>query len=228
MDTKIWTDESDNYTKRAIELHNGRLYESSDKKQFADTAHQSISKFVKGPKAILDIGCAFGASIYALKDKFLQAKFYGIDPGKESIEIANKNLKSERIQFKNGFSHQLPYEDNTFDVIIFSMVLQWIPRIHLIQTISEVDRVLKKGGIVYIQEFLTNKPVTSQSKHDEEIYIFKDDYASFFTSFPWYKEVLREVKKSENGEDQQRNISIIKKYNISEVYTLKHGATEKK
>lgn len=228
MDTKIWTDESDNYTKRAIDLHHDKLYESNDKKEFVDVAYHTISKFVKEPKAILDVGCAFGASIYALKDKFLSTEFYGIDPGKKSIEIANENLKSERVYFINGFSHQLPYEDNKFDVIIFSMVLQWIPRRYLIQTLAEVDRVLKTGGVVFIQEFLTNKPVTSQSRHDEEIYIFKDDYASFFTTFPWYKEVLREVKQSEDGEDQQRNISIVKKYNISDVYTLKNGAVEKK
>ena len=146
MDTKIWTEESDNYTKRAIDLHDNDLYSSEDKIDFASNVINNITKYIKQPQNILDIGCAFGASINALKDSFTQANFFGIDPGKESVQIANKNLTNERISFTNGFSHDLPYEDNKFDVIIFSMVLQWIPRKNLIQTIAEVDRVLKSGG----------------------------------------------------------------------------------
>ncbi len=226
MDTKIWTDESDNYTQRAIALNGKDLYNNTDKIDFSNNVFNNISKFIQKPKNILDVGCAYGAGINILKDRFNEANFFGIDPGKESIQIANKNLSNERISFINGFSHNLPYENNKFDVIIFSMVLQWIPRKNLIRTISEIDRVLKVEGVVYIEEFLTNKPVTSASRHDYEIYIFKDNYASFFTAFPWFNEVYREVKKVEDGEDQQRNISILRKYKVDDVYTLKQGAVE--
>ncbi len=153
MDTKIWTDESDNYTQRAIELHGKNLYNNADIMEFSDNVVNTISKFIKQPKNILDVGCAFGASINALKDRFNKSSFFGIDPGKESIQIANKNLANDKISFVNGFSHELPYEDNKFDVIIFSMVLQWIPRKNLIRTISEIDRVLKVGGSVYTRIF---------------------------------------------------------------------------
>lgn len=81
--------------------------------------------------------------------------------------------------------------------------------------------------VVFIQDFLPNRPIVSKSRHDNEIYIFKDDYAKFFTLFPWFKEVYREVSLVNDGEDQQRNISIIKKYNIDDVYLLKDGAVEK-
>ena len=228
MDTKLWVEESDNYTARAIDLHGNNLYGSVDKAAFSKNAFEIISKFKAEPHAILDIGCAFGASIYALKEKFPETDFFGIDPGKESIQIAKKNLKGQNLHFTNGFSHELPYDDDKFDVVILSMVLQWIPRKYLIRTISEVDRVLKDGGIVYIQEFLTNKPVTSLSRHDDEIYIFKNDYASFFTAFPWLKEVYRELKEIEKGEDQQRYTSVVRKYAINEVYTSKTGAVESK
>ena len=227
MDTKIWTQESDNYTNRAIELHKGDIYKSLDRVKFSDTPFNIITKIINEPNSILDVGCSFGGSIYVLKDRFKSAFFCGIDPGKESIQIANKNLASKRISFTNGFSHNLPYEDNQFDIIIFSMVLQWIPRKHLIRTISEVDRVLQVGGVVYIQEFLPNKPIMSQSRHDEEIYIFKDNYPSFFTAYPWFKEVHKEVYEIENGESQQRHVSLIRKYDLAEVYELKKSAIER-
>lgn len=226
MDTKLWIEESDNYTSRAIETYGDAIYNSDDKSIIE--RFNNINNFIKNPQKILDIGCSYGASINGLKDFYKDSKFFGIDPGKESIEIAKKNLEDKRIKFKIGHSHELPYDDNQFDIIIISMVLQWIPRNLLIRTISEVDRVLKKKGIIYIQEFLTNKPVTSQSRHDKEIYIFKDDYSNYFEAFPWFKEVFKEVKEIENGEDQQRTVSIIRKYCISEAYTLKTAAKETK
>lgn len=146
MDTKIWTEESDNYTSRGMESEKGKIYDSSDRIEFANTAFENITKFVRHPNKILDIGCAFGASIYALKDKFPEAYFYGIDPGLKSIEMAKNKLPEQRFTFLNGFSDNLPFEDESFDVVIFAMVLQWIPRKKLIRTIAEANRVLKGGG----------------------------------------------------------------------------------
>ena len=80
---------------------------------------------------------------------------------------------------------------------------------------------------MFVQDFLPNRSVTSQSRHGDEIYIFTNEYAKYFTSFPWFQEVYREVSLINDGEDQQRNISIIKKYNIDDVYLLKDGAVEK-
>jgi len=54
-----------------------------------------------------------------------------------------------------------------------------------------------------------------------------DNYYSFFTAFPWFKEVYREVIQIENGENQSRNISVIRKYEMESVYTLKSRTKEK-
>ncbi|MEA3352851.1 MAG: class I SAM-dependent methyltransferase [Campylobacterota bacterium] len=227
MDTKIWTDESDNYTKRAQDI-NSDMFCLKNSEQHSKNIKEIIDRYTTLTENFLDVGCAFGRSINALKEIYKDSYFYGIDPGTETIDLARENIDSERVFFINGFSHDLPYEDDKFDVVIFSMVLQWLPRKYLIRTIAEVDRVLKTGGVVYIQDFLPNKPITSQSRHDNEIYIFKNDYSSFFTAFSWYKEVYRDIRSIEDGEDQQRVTSIVKKYPLDEVYTLKDGAVEKK
>jgi len=130
------------------------------------------------------------------------------------------------VKFKVGHSHSLPVLDNSVDVIILRMVLQWIPRNKLLQTISEIDRVLKVKGVIWLQDFLPNKPVTSKSCHNNSVYIFKENYPDYFLSCPWYREVFRRVSKVEEGEDQQRHISIIQKYKLRDVYLLKSGVTE--
>ncbi len=225
MDSKLWENESDLYTKRAIESHGDNLYlvdDDVDKEKIFNL----IKNSVQSHKSILDIGCSYGRVVNLLKERFENTQFLGIDPGSESIRIANKNLSDNRTQFKQGHSDNLPCEDEAFDVVILFNVLQWVPREHLIRTIAEVDRVLRVGGVVYIQEYLPNKPLTSQSIHDDEIYIFKDDYVNFFIAFPWFREIYREVHNINDGEDQQRNISIVRKFDLNDVYQLKDGVRE--
>lgn len=226
MSKNLWVKESDRYTDRAIELHDDKLYGNRDQIELSNNIYNATKTFNSLPREVLDIGCAFGGTIFELKNKFEHTRFFGIDPGQNSIELANKNLKDERISFLEGFSDDLPFQDNKFDIVILTYVLQWIPRNLLIKTISEVDRVVKNGGLVYIEEYLPNKPITSKSHHHDQIYIFKDNYSEFFTVYPWFKEVYRRVIQIENGEDQQRNISVIRKYNSDEVYVLKKGQSE--
>ena len=89
---------------------------------------------------------------------------------------ANNNVQSKRVSFLQGFSDNLSIEDDKFDIVILSMVMQWIPRQDLIKTISEVDRALKTGGVIYLEDYLSNQPVTSISRHNREISIYKDNY----------------------------------------------------
>lgn len=60
METVLWEGESDNYTRRAIELHKNNLYNNPDTVYFGKHAFEIISKFIIKPKNILDLGCAFG------------------------------------------------------------------------------------------------------------------------------------------------------------------------
>jgi hypothetical protein len=106
------------------------------------------------------------------------------------------------------------------------MVLQWIPRGKIFATISEIDRILKSGAIIWIQDFLPNMPITSQSRHNKDVYIFKEDYSKYFTCSPQYNEIYRSVERIIDGEDQQRCISIVMKYEIRDVYLKKNGAIE--
>jgi len=225
MDSILWKEESDNYTKRAFKLLKGKLFHDKGDNNFECNTN-ILKKFIGSPLEALDIGCAYGGTINNLMKIFVNTKFYGIDPGEESIKIAKNLINSDRVNLVNGYSHNLPYQDNKFDMIIITNVLQWIPRKYLIQTLSEMDRVLKDNGVIFLMDFLPNRPICSKSKHNDNIYIFKNDYSSFFSTFPWYKEVYREFSKIEEGEDQQRVLSLIKKYPISDVYTLKNGVEE--
>ena len=227
MDSILWDEESNNYTRRGSQNGQLDLYrEKANRRWMVDEFLKVINELMPNPESILDVGCGYGGTIKELFNQYPSTKFIGIDPGTESIAIAKENIDGKNVEFKVSYSHQLDFSEETFDIINLCMVLQWIPRKYLIRTMAEVDRVLKFGGLIYINEFLPNKPVVSQSNHNKDVYIFKNDYSLFFSTYPWYKEIYRFVIKTEEGEDQQRYTSVIRKFNIEEVYTLKDSVTD--
>ena len=164
MDTILWKEESDAYTQRAIQDFGIEgIYSSNEK--WAENFKNNVSPILDNCNTFCDIGCSYGGVISSLSKFYPNSKFYGIDPGHESIEIAKKSINSKNADFFQGHSHELPVEEQSVDVVILRMVLQWIPRNKLYQTISEIDRILKPNGIVWLQDFLPNKPLTSKSKH---------------------------------------------------------------
>ena len=86
-DTILWSEESDNYTRRAFESENDP-YNNTDRK----SSIKIISKLFEAnsfkPQSILHIGCSAGFTFSFYQEYFQNAKLYGIDPGKESIQIA--------------------------------------------------------------------------------------------------------------------------------------------
>ena len=106
-----------------------------------DHVFDFISSRITKDSRILDVGCALGGFINFLKDKGYK-NLYGIDPIKAYVNKAN----NENIKIGNVKS--IPFEDNSFDIIILDQVLEHLSNLKL--TMKEIKRVLKKGGLLYI------------------------------------------------------------------------------
>ena len=98
---------------------------------------KSIYKNIEG-ESVLDVGCGGGVSLALIKifNPFLKVTgFEGYDSGKEIWEMRNLNVSS-------GDIYSLPYEDNSFDTVYSSHVLEHCER--PIDVIKETIRVAKK------------------------------------------------------------------------------------
>ena len=217
-DSIFWNEESDNYTLRA-KKNFADLYKDYDM-HVVDRCLQLLGKFAFAPTTVLDLGCAYGAFTYHLSNS-IDAKFFGIDPGEETIKFASENIKKPNIHFKKGYAHELPFEDGSFDFIIINMVLQWIPRQFLFRTVAEIDRVLSSDGLIFIQEFSPDVPKYSHSAHNSDIFIFKESYSNVFTAYKWFKLKHNETFNSEDGDDYQKEIALIEKIDLARAYELK-------
>ncbi|OON95857.1 MAG: hypothetical protein ATN32_06870 [Candidatus Epulonipiscium fishelsonii] len=94
-------------------------------------------------KKILDFGSGFGfTSNYLANNNYVTA----IEPDPSMIEVAEKKYKYKQIQ--GGLSELKAIKDETFDMVICHLVLEFV--LDQNQIISELLRVLKNDGILSI------------------------------------------------------------------------------
>lgn len=224
QDTILWKEESDSYTERAKQKLGTQLFDDAE----AVGEVEKILYQLPNPeniRTILDLGCAYGEFSRVLAEKFPKAKIVGIDPGIKSIQLAKKSLnKYKNLQFTKGYSHDTKL-DKKFDLIILRMVLQWVPRSHLLKTISEVDRLA--GKYLYIKEFSPQYPKTSISVHNKKVRIFKQDYSKIFTSLPFYRLVFKETENLDKGDNFLKSLYILEKISLEEAYLDQAAVQEK-
>jgi len=71
----------------------------------------------------------------------------GIDPSEQSLTIAKKHAKDNNlvINYERGTGENLPFQDNSFDVVFCCDVLEHVNDLE--KAIHEVARVIKPGGM---------------------------------------------------------------------------------
>jgi len=57
----------------------------------------------------------------------------------------------ENCEFRVGDVREIPFENDFFDAVILSHVIEHIPIEHVPIAIGEVYRILKEGGLLYIE-----------------------------------------------------------------------------
>ena len=102
-------------------------------------------------KSLLDIGCNWGRWTMAAARKGY--KSVGIDPSLGAVMAARRVANQEGISncYLVADSRYLPFRDKTFDVVFSYSVFQHMNYENLIQSLKEIGRVLKNGGVSYIQ-----------------------------------------------------------------------------
>jgi ubiquinone/menaquinone biosynthesis C-methylase UbiE len=96
---------------------------------------------------ILDAGCGGGRTISKLAALATQGKVFGIDYSADSVAFSQKlnasSIAAGRVDIRQASVSQLPFSDNTFDLVTAVETHFWWP--DLPRDIREVFRVLKPG-----------------------------------------------------------------------------------
>jgi len=136
-----------------------KIYESSGQKyKHYDIfqAHEDmkkISEVFKDEKInkLLDLGCGAGRNLLFLANQGFEVS--GIDISSEGLDLVRDGLEKNNLDsdLKQGnVFESLPYNDKSFDAIISVQVMQHGTEKEILKGISEIERVLKDNGIIFI------------------------------------------------------------------------------
>lgn len=102
---------------------------------------------------VLDAGCGTGAVLSLLSEKYPSKHYTGIDLSSEMISVASAK-KLPGVRFLCGDCENLPFADDSFDVIICSMSFHHYP--HPVDFFRSCKRVLRPGGRLIIRDMTAN------------------------------------------------------------------------
>lgn len=107
-------------------------------------------------EAVLDVGCGTGTLALEVAVRVGQAGHVaGIDPSPQQL-VRARNKAARRgliLDFQPGVIEQLPFPDQTFDVVLSSLMMHHLPAPVKRQGLAQIARVLKSGGRLIIADF---------------------------------------------------------------------------
>ena len=156
-----------------------------------------IDLYSLSPKSIIDIGCCNGWRLETLREKY-KAKCVGVDASKSAIKSGRKSFHELNLETCTISDITI---SETFDLVMVVFVLHWASRETLLKSLSEIDRLVKPGGYLIVGDFAPTVPTKNKYQHllDEEVWTYKDFYASMFTSIGTYYEVAKLTTEYEDN-----------------------------
>ena len=98
------------------------------------------------PQTILDLGSATGATGRMLRRRFKRAHVVSLDLSRAMLGAARKSKRwFSRSTFVQADAGQLPFADESFDMVVSNQLLPWTPDPQVV--FEQVSRVLKKDGV---------------------------------------------------------------------------------
>lgn len=134
---------------------------------------------------ILDIGCGGGRNIERFASQVSSGRVIGIDYSEVSVEksseLNRKAIDEGKVEVIQGSVSEMPFEDNSFDIVTgFETIYFWPD---FINDLKEVNRVLKKDGMV----FFCNEAVYREGKMEKY-----DDLVELLDMKIYSEEVLKQ------------------------------------
>lgn len=147
---------------------------ASEKKTFTHPLNKTeLYKHLKKTDRVFDYGCGYGRTLSQLyKDGF--KSLVGIDFSEGMKNRAKKEFPYLNIMTNKG--NKVPFEADSFDAVILFALLTCVPRNEDQGNImKEIKRVLKKGGLIYISDYLIGEDLRSKARYDK----FKTKYGIY-------------------------------------------------
>lgn len=109
-----------------------------------------LEEVIKEPFSdLLDAGCGTGAMLGMFRKDCPDKKYTGIDLSEKMIQTAKKK-KLDGVRFVEGDCENLPFAENSFDVVTCSMSFHHYPNPE--KFFQSLHRVLRPGGRLVLRD----------------------------------------------------------------------------
>jgi ubiquinone/menaquinone biosynthesis C-methylase UbiE len=123
---------------------------------------------VQSGETVLDVGCGTGTLLLDMARQVgATGRVAGVDPSQE--QIARACAKAARrglpIEFQVGVIEQLPFPEQTFDLVFSTLMMHHLPAPLKRQGLVEIARVLKPGGRLVLADFTHKADRVGRAAH---------------------------------------------------------------
>lgn len=139
---------------------------------FAGVANPFALGRLEPGEVVLDVGSGAGTdSLVAAQMVGSEGQVTGVDMTPEMLAKARAaavEMKATNVEFVAGEAENLPFEDESFDVVISNGVIDLIPDKDGV--FSEIHRVLRPGGRIQIADVTIQNPVSEEGRRKIDLW----------------------------------------------------------
>ncbi len=131
---------------------------------------------------VLELGCAVGATLAVLGERFPGIRVAGIDLEPRQVAFAREHLASRGIagaDLRVGDVCKLPWPEDTFHHVFMMWFLDHVSEGQGRQALAEARRVLRPGGTITLTEAENESFYSVHPDHEDWAYLVQAQYDHF-------------------------------------------------
>lgn len=126
----------------------------------------------------LDLGCGNGKTVSTLLD--MGYRVTGIDFSETAVDMCRKSFGDSAV-FETCDVTDLPFDDSSFDYVTAVHILEHIDDANMPLAASEIVRVLRPGGFLFVRSFTPSDMRSGKRSVDGMLYVHRNpDEITFF------------------------------------------------